>query len=364
MDPIAHTLFGAALGQTKLKELTALSTTTLMIGANLPDIDVVAGVLGSDASLLYRRGITHGVIAMVVLPLLLSAGMLGYDRYWRRKRDPEKEPVRGSALVVLSFLGVWSHPFLDWLNTYGVRLLMPFDGRWFYGDTLFIIDAWMWLLMGASVFFAYSETRLKLALWIGLGLALSALITLAPMVPWGAKVVWWLALVAIALRKQRGVQRRENQQMATMLLIIFCVYVAAMMGGNTLARDDVEGYLAQEFDVTEVEVSMTRPMPANPFVREVIARADGHYYGVRVPLLGSEEMTSLFAPVVVEEPDEVIAKALRRQEVQGFVNWMRFPTYEVRLRGERTEVVIRDLRYVEPDAEQSAGIGMARVIVE
>ena len=31
-------------------------------------------------------------------------------------------------------------PLLDWLNTYGVRFLMPFDGTWFYGDALFIID--------------------------------------------------------------------------------------------------------------------------------------------------------------------------------------------------------------------------------
>jgi inner membrane protein len=33
-----------------------------------------------------------------------------------------------------------SHLLLDYLNTYGVRPFLPFDGTWFYGDALFIID--------------------------------------------------------------------------------------------------------------------------------------------------------------------------------------------------------------------------------
>ena len=53
-----------------------------------------------------------------------------------------------------------SHPFLDWLNNYGVRLLMPFSDRWFYGDTLFIVDPWLWLILGGGVMLAWtSHTR-------------------------------------------------------------------------------------------------------------------------------------------------------------------------------------------------------------
>jgi inner membrane protein len=36
------------------------------------------------------------------------------------------------------------------MNVYGVRWLMPFDGTWFYGDSLFIVDPWLWLLLGAA----------------------------------------------------------------------------------------------------------------------------------------------------------------------------------------------------------------------
>ena len=69
MDPIAHTLFGATLAETGLKKLSRLATPTLIIGANLPDIDAVVTVLGRDTSLLLRRGLTHGVLALAVLPL-------------------------------------------------------------------------------------------------------------------------------------------------------------------------------------------------------------------------------------------------------------------------------------------------------
>jgi len=41
MDPIAHTLFGAALAESGLKNRSRYATATLLIGANLPDIDVV-----------------------------------------------------------------------------------------------------------------------------------------------------------------------------------------------------------------------------------------------------------------------------------------------------------------------------------
>ena len=62
--------------------------------------------------------------------------------------------TRTRSLLLLSYVGVLSHVALDLLNTYGVRLLMPFDRRWFYGDALFIIDPWLWLALGAGVWLA------------------------------------------------------------------------------------------------------------------------------------------------------------------------------------------------------------------
>ena len=62
-------------------------------------------------------------------------------------------------LFLLSFIGCLTHPALDWLNVYGIRLLEPFSSQWFYGDTLFIIDVWLWALMGFAVWFSLRREK-------------------------------------------------------------------------------------------------------------------------------------------------------------------------------------------------------------
>ncbi|MFW7381115.1 MAG: metal-dependent hydrolase [Oligoflexus sp.] len=362
MDPIAHTLTGATLSQTGLKKLTPLATATLVIAANLPDIDAVMTFVGRDASLYYRRGITHGIAALLLLPLVLTGIILAIDRLIRRARHPKKEPARARGLLLLSYIGVWSHPFLDWLNTYGVRLLMPFDGRWFYGDTLFIVDAWMWLLMGAAVIFAHTQTKLGMMLWIALGSGMSFLITTVDMVSLPAKIVWWIGVAIIVAFRLRGVKPDKNQKVAVACVVTFCLYLATLTAGNQTARQGVEEWLAKENSSVVTDL-MTGPMPANPFYRDVIAVTNTHYHGLRVRVLGSFEVERLFEPVKIEEPHPIVELAMQAKEVRGFTNWMRFPSYEIRPEGDGYLVLIRDLRYVRPDQEDDAGIGMAKVFV-
>lgn len=360
MDPIAHTLAGATMAQTGLKKTTPLATATLIIGANLPDIDAVVTVFGSDISLLLRRGWTHGIAALVVLPMVLTGLIVLYDRWIRRRRDPDKTPVKPRAVLALGYLGVASHLFLDWLNTYGIRLLAPFDDTWFYGDLLYIIDPWMWLLLAATVMFAHSGTKLSLGAWLGLGAAASVLVTLAPMVPPAAKVVWWLGIATIAFLRWRGVDRSANRKMATGCIVAVLLYLAAMMAGDRLAERIVVDELADRGVHT---VEMSGPVPANPFAREIIAASDTHYFGADVRLLGEPKFALRYEPVPIEEPDELTRRVLEAGPVRGFANWMRFPAYEVRQTDDGTRVYVRDLRYVEPDAED-ARFGMVTVDVD
>jgi len=362
MDPIAHTLAGATLAQTGLKKLTPLATTTLVIAANLPDIDAMATVLGMDASLYYRRGITHGIAALVVLPFLLSLSIMAYDRFIRQQSKTPKEKVKFGGLLLLSYIGVLSHPFLDWLNTYGVRLLMPFDGRWFYGDTLFIIDPWVWLLMASSVIFAHSQARLSKSLWILVGVMASLLITLTTLVPITAKLVWWLGIAIIVVLRVRGVEPSKNRWLAVACLASLGVYLFILAAGNNSAQQKVQNWIEQEMGLVVTDL-MTGPVPANPFYREVLAVTDSHYYGVRVQVIGRNEMELIFDPVKIESPNTIVAAALEMNEVRGFVNWMRFPTYEVRSEKDGFLVIIRDLRFVRPDQEPGPGIGIAEVFV-
>jgi inner membrane protein len=202
MEPLAHTLAGACLAESGLKRLSPLATSTLIIAANIPDVDGACYLHGADLAFAFRRGWTHGVLAIVLLPVALTAAMLAVDRVLSR-RHGGRQPARPLALLGLAALGVLSHPFLDWLNNYGVRLLMPFSDRWFYGDTLFIVDPWLWLILGGAVMLAWTTDTRGIVTAAALGLGTTAAMLMAPIVPEWARAVWFSGLVVWALARAR-----------------------------------------------------------------------------------------------------------------------------------------------------------------
>ncbi len=188
MDNLTHSLVGALIGQAGLKRRTGLAMPALIIGANLPDIDATCVLYGTE-SLAMRRGLTHGPLAWMVLPLLLAALLHAFDR-WQARRGTRPEgrlPVRFGWLWALALLACLTHPALDWLNTYGIRFLAPFSQRWFYGDTLFIIDWVLWLAMGIAVWASWRRDRRGAPDWrkparygltfVGIYIALNGILT-------------------------------------------------------------------------------------------------------------------------------------------------------------------------------------------
>jgi inner membrane protein len=105
---------------------------------------------------------------------------------WERLRPGRDGPVKLAGLLLVCFLGTLSHPLLDFLNTYGTRLAEPFSHRWFYGDTLFIMDPWIWLALIVGLEMSWRAERrgrnwtrpagwsvLGVLLYIGLNAAIS-----------------------------------------------------------------------------------------------------------------------------------------------------------------------------------------------
>ena len=125
MDNLTHALTGAALSKAGLDRTTPLATATLVIAANVPDIDMVSYVNGVYFALAHRRGITHGAPALVVLPFVVTAAILAWDRWVRRRRDARAAPARPLAVLGLAFVGLLTHSVLDWMNTYGMRWRLP-----------------------------------------------------------------------------------------------------------------------------------------------------------------------------------------------------------------------------------------------
>lgn len=347
MDPIAHTLVGAGLAATGLRRRAPYAAAALIIGANLPDIDGVATFLGSDGSLAWRRGWTHGVLAMAVLPSLLALGL-----WWlARRRVPDRATFL--PLLGLSYLAVATHPALDWLNTYGVRLLMPFDGTWFYGDTLFIVDPWLWLLAGLATF-AGARDRRALGRAIGVAMALSAIVMFVPGVPRMVRVFWLVGLVLAALASTSAHTPARARTTARISLALLAAYIAAMFAGNVAART-----LARRSPLAHGAVTIiAAPLAANPFARDVIFVFADRYRFALVNLLHAS-VTPSQPEVMIAGDGPIVAAALAAPTIQGFRNWLRLPSFVVEPRADGYIVTIRDQRYARMNAR-----GFGAVTVE
>lgn len=153
MDNLTHSLVGWTLGQTGLKRKTRKGLAALILGANMPDIDVFFGWVPWEP-LATHRGFTHGLVGGVVLMPPLLAGLLWLLDRWQVRRGaefPSGLAMRFGWLLALSYLGALTHPLLDWQTNYAIQLFSPFDNRWFHNDSLFIIDLWILLVLAGAV---------------------------------------------------------------------------------------------------------------------------------------------------------------------------------------------------------------------
>jgi inner membrane protein len=343
MEPLAHTLAGACLAESGLKRLTPLATSTLLVAANLPDLDGACYLHSADLSFSVRRGITHGILAMALLPVLLTALVLIFDRHVRLRRSPGSAPAKAGPLFLLALAGTLSHPFLDWLNNYGVRLLMPFSGRWFYGDALFIVDPVLWIVLGGAVMLAWTTHRPGVLTWLMIGTGTTMLLVFNPLVPFWARMAW-LAGVAAWLAARLLVPVAWRPRIAGAALAAAAVYIAGMVGGSRLAERQVRA-MADEQGWPAREVA-AMPVPVEPMRRLVIAVESTQYRFVSVNwLTGAIAPTS---PALAQRGalTPAVQAALAAPFVQGVRNWLRFPSYEVRpLPDGGSRVIIRDARF-------------------
>jgi len=91
-------------------------------------------------------------------------------------RIKHRQPVvHFKGLLLASALTMATHPILDWSNNYGMRFLLPWSPRWFYGDFLFVIDPVFWLVLGGSAFLLTSITSKQISVWLVIGVLTTAL---------------------------------------------------------------------------------------------------------------------------------------------------------------------------------------------
>jgi inner membrane protein len=302
VDNLTHSLVGALLAQAGLKRKTALAMPTLIIAANLPDIDAACFFwLDGAEHLGLRRGITHGPVAMLLLPTLLWAAMLGWDS-WRRMQQPDRPAVHKGWLLTLAYIGTLSHPALDWLNVYGIRLLEPFSSRWFYGDSIFIIDVWLWAGLIAAIWASRRMERSGQAQWTR---------------PAGAAI-----LAASAY-----------------------VFANGLFTGWAEAR--VTATLQQQGIAQPTVVAS--PPPLEFWRREIFWRDAQHFGATELVLFGPVAVPKAAALHQAGDP-RIAAAASTNSEVRAFLLWSRMPVARFAADGTLT---LTDQRFRDPRASAS-----------
>ena len=132
MENLTHTLVGLFMARCGLEKTTARGAGMMMLAANMPDIDAVTWFGGTTTYLEFHRGITHTLLFMpviAVLPMLLVRAKFRWQTW------------------LASMLGVLSHLLLDWTNSFGIPLLMPFSSRRWRLDLVNIVDVWIWVIL-------------------------------------------------------------------------------------------------------------------------------------------------------------------------------------------------------------------------
>ncbi len=308
MDPVTHTIFGATLGEAGLKRWSRLAVPTLLVGANLPDVDGITYLLGTDVSVAWRRGITHGVLALVIWPFALTWMMSLWHRL-RPSRNADSPPFQRRQIFWLACISIWSHPTLDFLNNYGMRWLMPFSGKWFYGDTLFIVDPFILLVL------------------------------------WGARY-----LSGRRVRAGHGWSPRP----ARVALAVVAAYIA-MAAALTLTG---RAMVARELAASGITVQrlMVGPVALDPFRKSVIAEDDDRYYVGTVSFLPAPRVAWHATELSRKPRSPLSASAVRGPESRNFLSWSRFPYFLEEHAPDEDRVIIGDMRF--PSGGTNARLGI------
>ena len=299
MDNLTHSMAGWVLGQAGLKRTTRKGLAALILGANMPDIDVFFGNAPWDP-LAIHRGFTHGLLGGVAVMPPVLAGLLWLLDRWQLSRDKQFAsglPMRFGWLVALSYLGALTHPLLDMLTTYSVQLFSPFSKRWYHSDGLFIIDIWLWLLLAISI-----------------GVS--------------------------KLRERRGKEWRRLPQAA---IAIMFAYIALNLAITQRAQAAVRQWAGDR----RVEAIFASPQPFAFWRRDLVWREDGCYRRSHYEVLaGGFGAVSQCQPTNMDDP--LIREAIQRDpRLQKFLKWSILPQADAIRDGCTARVTIGDARYGE-----------------
>jgi inner membrane protein len=319
------------------QELRAAAYLLSGLANNLPDIDVVysSWLTGPKplGSLLHHRGHTHTLVFA-----LLGGGLLYWlamHLYLRRKQafsPPERHVLLGLCLA-----GPLLHVAMDFGNSYGVHPFWPLTGRWFYGDTIFILEPLWWALTIPILAHRLARRWLRLLLWSLLG----ALLVVSWFVPFVVPASRYALLLLTALGV--ALTRWGSPRASVSFAVVGCLCVALLFRlGSARAQTALRSAAEATFPALELYDIAATPMPANPACWEgLVAGEQGGSYRVLRARVSLPPLELANCAAGVDAHPTAPVTALDRP-VRGGVEWQ--TEYRADL-GELRALRTRDCRF-------------------
>ena len=272
MDNLSHSVAGLAVGELLHRSLTQeadnaqqrvrrrLLLFTCWAASNFPDLDLVLTPLlpAPLGYLLHHRGHTHTLLYAIPQALLLWGLIMLLWPAARRLLDASAAARKGFAAALA--IGLVLHLSMDFLNSYGIHPFHPFDSRWLYGDMVFILEPFFWVLFGVP---------LAMTAPLVLRILLLALLAGAPLffatkgfLHWGSIAALCVAAgVTAVLQYRAGPQGRRGLGAAFGLALAF---IAAQAVASWQAGRQVAVALEEKNGATRVRDVALTPFPSNP----------------------------------------------------------------------------------------------------
>lgn len=280
MDNITHSVVGLATGDLIHRSLPSQSDESLnsvrrrlliltaFLASNFPDIDLLLTPLLPQplGYLLHHRGHTHTLLFLLpqaALILLTIWGLWPSARLILRK---DKTTRKGFAISLSA--GLLLHILMDYFNVYGVHPFYPFDSRWFYGDLVFIVEPFFWMVFGVPMIMSIQRRWLRVLLMTTPQLAILGF-TLSGFLSWYSFVA--LSLVALFLGSiSLG---RTKQRTFTLVLssILGLAFVGAQSFSLNLAQTSIKTLLNTLDPQSLLLDSALTAFPSNPLCWSFVA---------------------------------------------------------------------------------------------
>ncbi|MBJ7311323.1 metal-dependent hydrolase [Rugamonas sp. CCM 8940] len=273
MDNITHSLIGLGAGELIHRSLRPepdaasqrtrhrLLLAACALASNFPDLDLFLTKLLPVplGYLLNHRGHTHTLLFALPQALLLLA--LLWSLWPAARALLRRSGAARFGLAASTLLGLGLHLLMDFTNSYGIHPFYPFDGRWFYGDMVFIVEPLFWVAFGVPLAWL---TAARTTRALGLGLLAAALLFFG----WKGFLAWsalaaLLAVAAamIALQRRDGARGRGALLLA---LVLSGVFVGGQGLGSAVGAQRIRAALLQlDPAARTVDVAMTA-FPSQP----------------------------------------------------------------------------------------------------